>query len=509
MDRTKINITFEIIQRIKKINIDTYIFISIILAAILVRCYEITVPYGKTWEIGFQELIAKNHYYYGFTQTHFLSVISVVDGVNIYHLAHPPLLQIIISLSYSLFGVHEWSARIVPIVFSVGSIILLYCITKKLYNARIALITAFFASFVPMSAYFGRIVNFEAPVLFFVLLVVWGYIQWVETNKERYFYVLLIGVFFGVLTDWPFLIILPILLGIAIITGKKIRAIAFLLVMGCVIASGYLIITNSIGGFTFSYFIQKLLHRSDVTSYISNTDFYYLISKRLLRNFTSILFLLTSVGIIYLIIEKNLKEKLSEKKIDMPTCISLGLLLFGLLYITVFLQSTYVHEWQMYYLIPGISIFSALGLYAILNFRPKNQVFLRLYTICGGIILIIFCILSASSLITMHEKNFDFYRIGILINNKTQSDDYIDFSNTINPTLYYANRTNIQYVALPPDIKLIKKYNPKFVGFLAQQTVDTPWNRSDFVKTLVDLNYTKTMNGPGFQVWSKNSTSIF
>jgi hypothetical protein len=117
--------------------------------------------------------------------------------------------------------------------------------------------------------------------------------------------------------------------------------------------------------------------------------------------------------------------------------------------------------------------------------------------------------LSASSLIVMHQKNFDFYSIGLLINNETQRGDYIDFSNTINPTLYYANRTNIQYVALPPDIKLIKKYNPKFVGFLSQETVDTLWNRSDFEKTLIDLKYTKTINGPGFQVWSKKTLSIF
>ena len=87
-------------------------FIIIFFFAVLVRCYEITLPYAKSWELVFQEIIARNHLIYGFAQTNFVSVVTVVDGQNMYHLSHPPLFQILIAISYSVFGVHEWSARL-------------------------------------------------------------------------------------------------------------------------------------------------------------------------------------------------------------------------------------------------------------------------------------------------------------------------------------------------------------------------------------------------------------
>lgn len=136
-------------------------FIVVLLFSTLIRIYGITLPYGKPWETTFQEVIARNHVVYGFSQTNFISVISVFHGENIYHLGHPPLLQILVSISYFLFGIHEWSARFVPLLFSLGSIILFYLLVQKIRDKKTSMIASFFMSFIPMSAYFGRIVGFE------------------------------------------------------------------------------------------------------------------------------------------------------------------------------------------------------------------------------------------------------------------------------------------------------------------------------------------------------------
>ena len=161
-------------------------FIIMFFFAVLVRCYELTLPYIKIYEGGFQEIIAINHLKYGFFNTHFVSILGNLHGQNIYHPNHPPLLQILLAISFKIFGIHEWSARLVPILFSLGGIILIYLIVQRIWDKKTALLASIFVAFMPMSAYFGRIVNFEAVALFFVLLVLYGYVNLIENDKKSY-----------------------------------------------------------------------------------------------------------------------------------------------------------------------------------------------------------------------------------------------------------------------------------------------------------------------------------
>ena len=286
------------INTIKKYKVEATL-ILILFFAVLIRCYEITLPYCKSWEIAFQEIIAKNHLTYGFGQTHFVSVISILDGQNIYHLSHPPLLQILIAISYFFFGIHEWSARIVPILSSLGTIILIYAIAYRVWDERTALSAALFASFMPMSAYFGRVVNFEPLVLFVVLLFAWAFLMWNETNNKKYYILTIFAVILGGLTDWPFFLILPFFIIISLITREKIRETFFLFILGCGIALGYLAIKNSLIGYQagVSNWFAHIIYRSNIPMFIGNPNLYSLIISRMWNNF-SITIILAVIGVI-------------------------------------------------------------------------------------------------------------------------------------------------------------------------------------------------------------------
>jgi len=499
---------YSLISRFKSIDKYDWAFVVVLIVAALVRCYEITLPYCKPWEIAFQEIIAKNHYYYGFAQTKFLSVISVVDGQNIYHLSHPPLLQILIAFSYALFGVHEWSARLVPILFSLGSIILLYIIVRVLFNKEIALFTSIFASFLPMSAYFGRIVNFEAVVLFFVLFVVWSYVRWVETDKLKYYYCSMAGTILGGLVDWPFFLILPLLLGSSITTGKKVRSTITLLILGCSVAGGYLLFRTLIAGPEWGGgdLLTRISQRSDVSSFIFNEEWYIRLSTSLWDNFTVVLLLLSSLGFIRSFREIRLLEKFRTKAMDNSTLIPLCLLLFGLSYVILFPQSTFIHTWQTYYLIPGLSIYAGIGLHSVIFKIKGHRCTVAGARILAVTLLILFLALSANTLVDYHQgKSEEAQNIGLFIDGNSAPDDYICVVQICNPVMYYANRSNSQNMLSGPDLNGIQQYKPQFIVYLSSEFMDSGWSRIDFAEFLHEQQYTPVPPKSGIQVWTRST----
>jgi len=499
-----------LISRFKSIDKYDWAFVAVLIAAALTRSYEISLPYLKFHETAFQEIIAKNHYYYGFAQTHFLSVFSVVDGENIYHLSHPPLLQILIALSYTLFGVHEWSARLVPILFSLGSIVLLYIIVQILFNKETAVLTSIFASFMPMSAYFGRIVNFEAVVLFFVLLVVLGYMQWVETSKKKYYYLAMGGTVLGGLVDWPFFLILPFLLGSSLLTGKKIRSTICLFMVGCSVAGGYLLLKGYILGYDqgFTGWFSHLLARSDISSYIDK-EWYTRLGTRLWENFTVVLLLLSGFGFLRTFKGLHFLEKFRAKTMDIGTLIPLCLLFFGSSYVVLFPQSTFVHEWELYYLIPGISIYAGIGLYTIIHEVKGHQCVIAGTRILAVSLLILFLIISVNTLSDYHHGRIyhaSAYNIGLFIDNNCAPDDYICNLLYVNPIMYYANRSNCQYIT-SPNITMIQLYGPQFVIY---PSGGSGWTNpeSDFVKFLHEQQYIPISLASGAEMWAKDVNSL-
>jgi hypothetical protein len=495
----------ELLTGIKRIKTELALVLILFFAAII-RCYEITLPYGKTWEIAFQEIIAKNHLVFGFNQTHFLSVISVVDGQNIYHLSHPPLLQILIASSYFFFGIHEWSARLIPILFSLGTIFLIFMIAERVWNPRTALFAAFFAAFMPMSAYFGRIVNFEPPVLFFILLFTYAYLVWSETGASPWFFVTVSALILGGLTDWPFFLVLPFFVIISLATRKKIKETVFLFLIGCGVAGGYLFLKNSLVGYKsgVSDWFGHLLFRSNIPAFIGNPDLYSLTIGRLWNNF-SLTIILAVMGVlvwIYLVQKRQgTYHNLTTKEL-----VPAALLAFGLSYLIIFLESTYTHEWQMYYLIPGVSLYAGFTLSSVFPSTLTSRSKAMLGKLGCILVLIIFLAFSAQSLFVFNNgKSYESYYFGSRINEWTTPGDYICIIGLIDPLIYYADRPLIQNpVDDLPDYAQLRKSKPKIVAFPSKESSESPWSRKELIRVLKEENYNLLNARNYFEIWVRD-----
>ncbi len=94
----------------------------------------------------------------------------------------PPLTDVLYGVSLFLFGQDEWSVRVLPVVLSLGTIVIIYLLGKDLFGVGTGLLAALLLTIVPADIYFARIATYH----FFIPLTIWGYYRWVVTRRGWY-----------------------------------------------------------------------------------------------------------------------------------------------------------------------------------------------------------------------------------------------------------------------------------------------------------------------------------
>ena len=84
--------------------------------------------------------------------------------------AHPLLLQFLISVQFHFFGISELTARIIPLIFSCGIIVLTFIIANFLYNKQTAILSSVIVSLLPYHIVISKQVLVDIPMAFFFSL---------------------------------------------------------------------------------------------------------------------------------------------------------------------------------------------------------------------------------------------------------------------------------------------------------------------------------------------------
>ncbi len=166
------------------------------------------------WNSALYSSFARNHIQYGLGYTKLFctwgEMLTLPTGPQRY-LNHPPLIAVWAAIPMFVFGDHEWVGRSVPIVATLGSAWVLMVIVGRLQSTVLSLLTGCFYVMLPVTAYFGRMLDHTSPVQFFSLLMLHGYLQWAGLYGNEYrrtvgavYYIL--GVVLGIGTGWAALI---------------------------------------------------------------------------------------------------------------------------------------------------------------------------------------------------------------------------------------------------------------------------------------------------------------
>jgi 4-amino-4-deoxy-L-arabinose transferase-like glycosyltransferase len=519
--------------RLIRHNLSIVILFIIIIYAILLRVDS----FNSIWlqnisghDGAFYSMIARNYLRYGWLNIKFAQFLDAgpLQPDSVPYTRHPPLFPILVSISFKLFGIHEWAARLVPLIFSVGTIIAFYLLVSKVWNQRIALLSCFIMSLMPMASYYGVELSSEGNmILFSFILTTYFYILYLENRRVLYLILIISSFLLGALTDWP-AFYSPLLLSLHYILFSKQPMkhksfFAFPIFASFVFICLFFIYPKILTG-SYSAIMSKFLYRIGSSSSDREIGQTFTIMQWFKKLFSYYLKLYTvPILILSLIWFANFIKKLVNGETLSKDIVVIIFLLFGLIHIFLGRQGAWIHPYWSAPLIPGLAIASALPLEAIYNLVSRPSIKYGLIAKSGFFLsllgLIVYCTLRVHSLHQVPGNiPYDYeYQFGTTINKFSDFSDGILISDDIlpsGPLQFYADRymsgrvTNLnqfygfynnnfqryRYFFLPKDHQIVYRalyefldksfYSKKIDGFLIFDLKRKKIDDNDIIKYL-------------------------
>lgn len=121
------------------------------------------------WNASLRSTIGRNYVEQGFVETGLLPYKEYAPITNldraIVHWHHPPGINVLVGMSFAIFGESEAAARIVPVLASLITFFLLYVIVRRRYGPLAAVCTLGIFILLPMQMEFGKMISYEPVVV--------------------------------------------------------------------------------------------------------------------------------------------------------------------------------------------------------------------------------------------------------------------------------------------------------------------------------------------------------
>jgi len=332
-----------------------------------------------------------DHHSFRQTQTLMTARNFYLNGINIllpkldmfgtpgYSILEFPIYQVMITILYKIFFPAEIFGRILSIVFTLFSALLLWLITKKLFDSKTAIFSAIFFLFSPLILYYSRTIMLEPMEIFLFLCSIYLYFLWIDTNKT-YLWILatIQSALFILVKPLYVVIFLPIIFSyrfkkeeilskknILLILSFAIQAIFVILwlhhanIINKLFPNNFALTAKSLYECYFGPFLQHL-----------NPNSYFIIIARILSEFTG------KAGMILILLSLFEWKKL-------PAVIKAYVVSFAI-YLMIFTNLNLIHDYYQLLIAPLMAIFMAIGFHKILLLitRRKNLfIFLMIFMI--------------------------------------------------------------------------------------------------------------------------------
>ncbi len=149
--------------------------------------------------VNFVPLVPQEAYYWKYAKNLALSYFD-----------HPPMTAYIIAFFTAFGGDHVFFIRLGSIVFSIGLMVLLYAITKRLFgDNRWALLSVIAMNCTVMFSIGSIIITPDVPFLFFWALIVYSLVRLQESGRWQWWYLAGAALGLGLLSKYTAVLIVP------------------------------------------------------------------------------------------------------------------------------------------------------------------------------------------------------------------------------------------------------------------------------------------------------------
>ena len=120
---------------------------------------------------------------------------------------HPLLIHLHIAAHFKLFGESLWAARLVPVLYSVGSLVLVFFMARRWWSDLSAGIATATFALLPITLIYANMIDHEQAGIFWSLAIFDGYLRYLEQLPEKRSWGLLLyiglAIFMACQWDWP------------------------------------------------------------------------------------------------------------------------------------------------------------------------------------------------------------------------------------------------------------------------------------------------------------------
>jgi hypothetical protein len=341
---------------------DLFFLALILLYIISFRLLVFNHPFSLDTEgyTSFFGVLARNYLSFSWHETWGIPILTVghIPGVPLVHYpTHPPLVPLLIAPCYFFFGFGDWQTRLPTSIASVAAVYLLFLLLDRFSTRRIALLGAALYAAAPMTLYFGGSPEVVyMPLVLFVLLSIYAYINFHSQPCRRTFLLLMGAFFLSAISDWPAFIIVPVFLIHFVATSPRQRwpwILAFCLGACSFFFMLYLYIMLATGDswtWMFSVFRNRCLF-SQIAPTILNEWLPKVVQYN--RSFHTLPLLVASFT---WLIALSWRFRQSQPGAQIARI----LLAWGGLHVLMGYQAVFLHDWWWAPLTPGLAVSAAL-----------------------------------------------------------------------------------------------------------------------------------------------------
>ena len=286
-----------------------------------------------------------------------------------YYLHHPPLLHLTITFLFAILGEHEWVARLVPIGCSLASVVILWLLVRSCAGARTATLSAAVFASLPMQLTYGSMVNFE-PCVLMLMLAALLCLRWHHLSGEtKWKYGALGLILVGLWVDWAMYLFVVALCACWLLRSKggdrRFAAIIFLstLVSGALYLLRIRLLRPDAWQSLSDAFMVRL--GTGKGGYFTEAQWLTRMGETLATYFLPVGLILGAIG------AAVLWRARSREGFQWLWRASLVIVVMDLLFVGLFQNVSYIHQYSAFYFLAPLSIAAGIALDRLITaFQP-------------------------------------------------------------------------------------------------------------------------------------------